>query len=292
MAGWLVEAAACNHRGIVRPNNEDNFYLNGSWLSPEAMADGGCQSAESEAPFQLYAVCDGLGGEAQGERASHEAVRTLGELQAAHAGGLAESELLAALGALSERIGDMADPDERVGTTLAACLWQDGQVRVLNIGDSRVYRLRAGRLTRLTHDHSEVQRLVDGGYLTAEQARRSPRRHIILQYVGMPPQDAGYRPDLSHAMPARAGDLYLICTDGLPDMVGDPAIRTLLLRTRTPSAAANALVRRALDNGGRDNVTVLCARVRRPGGSIARRLLGRLREAAGKAIRRLTRPKG
>ncbi len=279
MAGWLVEAAACNHRGIVRPSNEDNYYLNGRWLSPEAMAEGGCQSADSTAPFQLYAVCDGLGGEAQGERASHEAVRALGDLQAAHAGGLAEPELLAALGALSERIGRMAGDDERVGTTLAACLWQEGQLRVLNIGDSRVYRLRAGRLIRLTHDHSEVQRLVDGGFITAEQARRSPRRHIILQYIGMPPHDSGYRPDLSNAMPARAGDLYLLCTDGLPDMVDERAIRALLLRARTASAAAGALVRRALDNGGRDNVTVVCARVRRPGDSPVHRLLRRLAAA-------------
>lgn len=289
MASWLVEAAACNHRGILRPNNEDNYYLNGRWLTLEGMAEGGCESARCDAPFQLYAVCDGLGGEAQGERASFEAVRTLGELQARHAAGLAEPELLEALKALSQRIGSMADAeDERVGTTLAACLWQNGQVRVLNIGDSRVYRLRTGRLTRLTHDHSEVQRLVDRGYLTDEQARKSPRRHIILQYVGMPPQDAAYRPDLSHTMPARSGDVYLICTDGLPDMVGDSAIRTLLLRAHTSAAAAaDALVRRALDNGGRDNVTVLCACVRRTDGSRIRRLLNGIAAAFRKAVIRL-----
>jgi len=263
VADWVVESAARNHRGRLRADNEDNYYLNRKWMSPEAMAHGGRVLGESDGGFQLYAVCDGIGGEAAGEQASYETVEALGALQAAHPEGLSNLELLAAIAVLTDRIhGLVKAEEEHTGTTLTALLWQDSLVRVLNIGDSRIYRLRDGALTQLTADHSEVQRMVDLGLMTPFQARLSPQRHRIRQYVGLPSADETFEPYLSVPQRAHHGDWYLLCSDGLVDMVEDEAIRRILLRSSDPAEAVDALVQQALDNGGHDNVTALCLKIR------------------------------
>ena len=274
MARWRLEAAALSHRGLLRPDNEDNFYLNGRWLSLAAMPHGGRMLADSGAPFQLYAVCDGLGGEAAGELASHEAAQALGSLQATHLNGLPDAELMVALRTLTDGVA-LLNPtgEQRTGTTLAGLLWQAGGVRVINIGDSRVYRLRGGELAQLSRDHSEVQQMVDLGLMTPFEARLSPRRYLITQYLGLDARDAAFRPYLTQPQPARGGDVYLLCSDGLTDMAEDEAIRRVLLRAHAPGEAVDALVALALDNGGHDNVTALCVFVRGPkrGGLWARR---------------------
>lgn len=266
MSEWYLEAAARNHKGLLRTENEDNFYLNGKWMSLAAMEHGGRMMSESAAPFQLYAVCDGMGGEAAGELASHEAVQGLGMLQAHHLKGMSNLELMSALAILSDQIFQLSqEKKEHSGTTLTGILWEDGLLRVINIGDSRVYRLRGGMLTRLTTDHSEVQRMVDMGLMAPFQARMSPKRHLITQYLGLPSANEAFEPYLSTPLHVQAGDLYLLCSDGLIDMVEDEAIRHTLLRTRDTTEAVDTLVQQALDNGGHDNVTVLCVRIRAKG---------------------------
>jgi len=266
MAEWYLEGAARNHKGLLRAENEDNFYLNGKWMSLAAMEHGGRMMTESAAPFQLYAVCDGMGGEAAGELASHEAVQALGVLQARHLKGLSNLELMSAMSILSDQIFQLApSAQEHSGTTITGILWDDGLLRVINIGDSRVYRLRGGMLTRLTTDHSEVQRMVDMGMMAPFQARLSPKRHLITQYLGLPSANPAFEPYLSAPLHVQVGDLYLLCSDGLIDMVEDEAIRRTLLRARDTTEAVDSLVQQALDNGGHDNVTALCVRIRAKG---------------------------
>lgn len=283
MAGWRLEAAARNHRGILRATNEDNFYLNGRWLSPEAMVHGGRYLSDSKAHFQLYAVCDGLGGQVAGEKASYEAVSALSALHASHLDGIDDAALKAVLRTLTDRVRALGEDDGRhAGTTLTACLWQEGWLRVLNIGDSRVYRLRDGRLTRLTTDHSEVQRMVDLGLMTPYQARLSPRRHLIYQYLGLSSSNADFYPSLSEKFAAHTGDCLLLCSDGLVDMVEDAAILRLLLRARSAAQAVDMLVQQALDNGGRDNITALCVWITGPGKISLRARIAALKYRFGK----------
>jgi protein phosphatase len=275
---WRLEAAARCHRGALRPNNEDNFYLNGRWLSLAAMPHGGRMLGDSAAPFQLYAVCDGLGGEAAGELASHEAAQALGTWQATGHGGLTEAALVRAVRAVSDQVACLRPGSgQRSGTTLAALLWQGGHLRAFNVGDSRVYRLRAGVLALLTRDHSEVQQMVERGLITPYEARLSPRRHRITQYLGMPVGSTEVRPYIGPPALAQAGDVYLLCTDGLTDMVEDGDIRGVLLRARTPAEAADTLVQHALDAGGHDNVTALCVLVHGARGAGLRVRLARWR---------------
>ena len=259
MVVWHVIAAARNHRGKLRTNNEDNFYLNGKWMSHAAMTHGGRYENESKGAFQVYAVCDGMGGVTAGELASHAAVQALHDVQVDFPDGLTNAQALSAITAITLHIHRLHDvAAEHTGTTLAACLLQRGMLRVLHVGDSRVYRLRAGQLMRLTRDHSEVQRLVDQGMMTPYQARSSPNRHLITQYIGMDPGDKDFQPTLSKSAEVMPGDRYLLCSDGLIDMVEDEAIRRFLCKARDASEAVDTLVQQALDNGGHDNVTALC----------------------------------
>jgi len=253
------EAAARNHRGMQRAQNQDNFYLNGKWMSADAMEHGGRALAESAAPFQLYAVCDGLGGGVAGDLASLTAVMALQDWQTEWPEGVTIPELTHALRVLTDRVHALgAGGSEPAGTTLVACLWQQDRLTVLHAGDSRAYRLRAGKLTQLTTDHSEVQRLVGLGLLTPYQARLSPRRHLIHQYIGLPSWEEAFHPTVAKPLEVLPGDRFLLCSDGLHDMVEDAGIRRLLGKARDPAEAVDMLVQQALDNGGQDNVTALC----------------------------------
>ena len=262
VAKWRLSATARNHKGCLRADNEDNFYLEGKWMSLSAMAHGGRFTNQSEALFQLYAVCDGMGGGDCGGQASLRAVQALHALRVEYEGGMEDQTVLAFLATLTDEIHAMARTEQDIaGTTLTAILWQEGRLRVLNIGDSRVYRLRQGKLARLTVDHSEVQRMVDLGLMTPFQARFSPRRHYINQYLGLPSQEDAFQPYLSAMLPARPGDVYLLCSDGLTGMLEDAEIRRILLRARDASEAVDLLVQQALDYGGHDTVTALCVEV-------------------------------
>ena len=134
-------------------------------------------------------------------------------------------------------------------------------MRVVHVGDSRVYRMRMGTLEQITTDHSEVQKLVTMGLLTQEAARVHPKRHVISQYVGMPVRDR-LTPTYSDWMDGKAGDRYLICSDGLTDMLDHLAIERVLAKAEDAKNACTLLTQEALLLGGRDNVTVLCLYLR------------------------------
>ena len=259
MAELWIDAAVCNHKGKVRLNNEDNFYLNGDYMALEQMDQGGCVAAESEAGTQLYAVCDGMGGEAAGEQASHAVVAALKQLQENQKTALTEEALTACLARVSGLIYEDAHAHGmRSGTTFAGCWWQDGRMRVVHVGDSRVYRMRAEKLEQITTDHSEVQRMVSMGLLSRDAARIHPKRHVISQYLGMPVRDYRLVPTYCDWMEGKAGDRYLICSDGLTDMLDHETIELTLAKADNAKTACMTLAQDALQLGGRDNVTVLC----------------------------------
>jgi protein phosphatase len=147
-----------------------------------------------------------------------------------------------------------------MGTTLVTTLFYDNQVAVGHIGDSRLYRLRDESLSQLTRDHSLLQEQIDNGALTREQARHSRNRGIITRAVGIDPQV-----EIEvHVHGTRPGDIYLLCSDGLNDMVSDDDIQlTLGVLAANLPLAAQQLVQQANDNGGRDNISVILVKVGR-----------------------------
>ncbi len=225
-------AAGRTHVGRIREHNEDAFLVRPP----------------------LFAVADGMGGHQAGEVASAHAIEEIaGAFDAGRVVGGAD--LVRAFQGANEIIradGHRNPLRQGMGTTCVAVLLEPTSAHVAHIGDSRAYLLRAGRLERLTDDHSLVAALVRDGYLRESDAERDPRRHIVTRALGA---DAEAMPDLRD-VPLEPGDRLLLCSDGLSGVVHEQEIATLLAKG-TPADAAAALVARTLDLGAPDNVTVV-----------------------------------
>lgn len=225
------------HPGRVRTENEDAFV----------------------AQAMVFAVADGMGGHQAGEVASAIAASTISDRLANGAASVdvAVAAVVEANAAIFQ--GAHTNPEQRgMGTTLTmvAALTSEsgaGRLVVANVGDSRTYLYRGGRLRRVTIDHSYVQELVSTGHITEAEARSHPRRNIVTRALGIEPM---VRVD-TWVHPLVKGDRYLLCSDGLVDEADDGEIAQLLAANPQPQAAADALVALANDHGGRDNTTVV-----------------------------------
>lgn len=231
-----VRAAMATDVGRVRDHNEDAALVTPS----------------------VYVVADGMGGHAAGEVASALAVDTMREL-AEHSTISPRDVVGRVLDANRAILQSAARNREQAGmaTTLAGLsrVTVDGSPHwaVVNIGDSRVYRLVDGRLTQVSQDHSEVGELVQMGLLNKQEALHHPARNIVTRCLGRDPLE----PVDSWVFPPRAGERFLLCTDGLTNEVDEDEIARLLVDGDDPQAIADALVVAALGAGGRDNVTVV-----------------------------------
>jgi PPM family protein phosphatase len=145
-----------------------------------------------------------------------------------------------------------------MGTTLVVAVFRDARLLMGHVGDSRAYRLRAGRLSQITHDHSLLQEQIDSGLITPEQAAFSANKNLVTRAVGV--EDTVLLE--THLHDVLPGDTYLLCSDGLSDMLDDESIAQLLGSAETLPEAANALIDAANDAGGKDNISVILARVR------------------------------
>jgi PPM family protein phosphatase len=230
--------AARSDVGLIREGNEDSGYAGPA----------------------LILVADGMGGHAAGELASAIAVATIADLDI-HPPPTSEilDSLSEAIVDVGEGISDVisADPDlTGMGTTVTGIFWRGERIAVVHVGDSRAYLLRDGELSQITHDHTYVQTLVDAGRITEEEAMIHPRRSLLMRALdGMNPVEA----DLS-IREARAGDRYMLCTDGLSGVVMAPEIAAIL-GDGEPTGCVTRLVDLALERGAPDNVTVVIADV-------------------------------
>ena len=148
-----------------------------------------------------------------------------------------------------------------MGTTVVAAAFYDDRLTVAHVGDSRLYRLRDRHLEQVTTDHSLLQELVDKGFYSPEEARRSLNKNLVTRAMGI---ESEVQPDVQEEV-VKPGDVYLICSDGLTDLVDDEAIhRTLVDYGEVLEEAAERLVQQANDNGGKDNISVILARTLKP----------------------------
>lgn len=233
-------------------------------LSWHALTDVGHRRETNQDSYAVtppvFTVADGMGGHSAGEIASQAVARRLAEL-----GGdqpVSDADLVAALGDAVDDIELEAGGSELgAGTTVTGVMFGiDTPVpswRVFNIGDSRVYQYLNGGLTRLTIDHSVVQHLIDTGAILPEEADHHPHANVITRAVGFNEEPV---PDFSR-VPMVAGQRLLICSDGLTKELTEVGIEHFLGTTDTAEEAATQLVQQALDNAGRDNVTVVVIEV-------------------------------
>ncbi len=243
--------------GLVRKQNQDNFYLNGVYREDLASMDT-VHASDLREGDGLYAVADGMGGEQDGEIASFYAVRSMKDLQN-------PLSLSAFCDYLIERNAEICKYGEehgslRCGTTFVGLSIRGNTVDMVNIGDSRAYLLRHGRLIQLSEDHTAAQQMVYEGSLTPEEAARRPERSMLTRCLGVFPADPSTPPYVISG-PVQAGDIFLLCSDGLHGMVSAADIQAALQSDATLPEQAESLAELALQAGGRDNVTVLLVQV-------------------------------
>lgn len=237
MAALAFETAIRSEVGR-RSNNEDAVFASG----------------------RLAVLADGVGGAAGGEVASRWVVNAFISLDKSRLSRPLPEAMRDALRWGNEAVGFIADFRTDLvgmGTTLtAAALTNEGEVLVMNVGDSRTYLFREGRLRRLTRDDTLVQRLIDSGVINATEARRHPQRSIVVEAIDGGPRLA---PDVT-CLEAAADDRLLLCSDGLSDVIDDHEIAAVL---ETPSRedCARTLIDLALSNGSPDNISVIVADV-------------------------------
>lgn len=240
--------------GMVRGHNEDAVFAN---------------------PNQGFVIlADGMGGYNAGEVASGMATMLLStELETAFAAkppheidrasgqSLARRYILDKMAMTNSAIYKTAESQPQyagMGTTLVMALFCDDQVTVAHIGDSRLYRLRGETFSAITRDHSLLQEQIDSGMISAEEAKFSQNKNLVTRALGVDPE---VETEI-HEYPVLPGDIYLLCSDGLNDMVEDEEIQlTLQMLAANLELAATQLIQMANDNGGRDNVSVILVKV-------------------------------
>jgi len=230
----IIAACGC-HTGKVRLNNEDNFYFNGSILPSQNNGTAEILSVQ-QLNSACFAVFDGMGGEKYGEEAAYIAAKTLDELINRHRLADVCDTANNRINALSLKYG------ERAGSTAAIVYFKDNRIWLCNIGDSRIYRLRGGIFTQLSIDHVD-------------------KRHSVLtQHLGIFPHEMIIEPHFADEVVAQ-GDKYLLCTDGLTNMLSSEDITECLTSQSCVQKAVAILINQALERGGRDNITVIVCEI-------------------------------
>lgn len=239
-----LEPGAASDAGRVRPVNEDCYLSvqDGEW-------DG------------LFAVADGLGGYNAGDTASRHAVSLLPSALAS-AGGELVLRLKHALEAVNASLCSLAASDPSLagmGTTLTVALVTGQFLYFAHVGDSRGYLIRRGRISQFTHDHSWVAERVRAGVMAPEEAAHHPHKNVVTRAMGAAP---GIDVDLGHQR-LEQGDIILLCSDGLSNLVGDHELARIASTTRSPQAACAQLVALANRRGGFDNITAVMVKCHR-----------------------------
>jgi protein phosphatase len=240
--------AAKTDLGRVRENNEDKF----EFFAPE-------NEATLASRGQIFMVCDGMGGHAAGQIASEIACKTFIEVYLHHPSENPAVAMLDAVKAANRFVLDnsRAFPTRRgMGTTLSTLILLQDRFYTVQVGDSRVYLLRDGQLAQLTMDHTWVEEAIREGILTPAEGENHPNKHVLTRAVGA---EADVHPDIATDA-LMAGDIFVLCSDGLINHVDDDSIRQIVLDFEPADAAWN-LVGAALQGGGSDNTTVLVVRI-------------------------------
>ncbi|HZZ93125.1 MAG TPA: Stp1/IreP family PP2C-type Ser/Thr phosphatase [Usitatibacter sp.] len=264
-----LQTASLTDPGRVRDHNEDCI--------------------ESRPEIGLFVLADGMGGYNAGEVASGMATsliadglaeswnpRDVDRMGREDAKAHAERLLREQIGRANSAIFTTSQNNPEcagMGTTLVVCHFYDNFLAVAHIGDSRLYRLRGEVMEQVTRDHSLLQEQLDSGLITPEEAKMSQNKNLVTRALGI---DPAVDPEL-HVHETQPDDLYLLCSDGLSDMVEDEEIRlTLITLKSNPGLTVQQLVQAANDNGGRDNISAVLVRVAQPFG-VPRGILARFK---------------
>jgi protein phosphatase len=242
---YTIDYTTLCERGKVRTKNQDNFWCQKHYLASDNQGLAAPLVGFATSNVSLaFAVFDGMGGESHGEIAAYLAAKTFDELCAAALKSDMERFLVDSCFAMNDRICTYITENRirRMGTTAAIIGFDENEVTACNLGDSKIFRYSKGEFAQLSCDH-----------LMDEQMVKKP---ALSQYLGIPADDFVIAPHITKTEFV-SGDRYLLCSDGLTDMVADKEIKRLLSKHKTISKCAAALMKTALVNGGKDNITIM-----------------------------------
>ncbi len=239
---------ACTDVGLVRSINED-IFLNASTGNGE-----------------LFVVCDGMGGHSRGKLAAKTAAELVHSVMKSQFFENITFGLKTSIIHANQEIANLNHNKiefKRMGTTVVAAIIRNKFLHFAHVGDSRLYLLRNGQLMQLTQDHTYVQQLVDGGIITKEEARSHPQRNHLTQAVGIYYE---IKPTISETpIECHPDDLFLLCTDGITEMLQDEEMATILVQNELSlKEKVEQLIETAKNEGGEDNLTAILIRINEP----------------------------
>ena len=261
-----ITFTACSNTGLVRRNNEDNLYCDGVSLTPETSEIPFLLESTAQSPC-IFAVCDGMGGESDGELASLTAVSTLNE----YADSIKSAVLSKSLdSAVNDFIHDsnnrlcniMKARSSSMGTTLALAVVTGSRVHAYNLGDSRIYTLKDNIFSLISEDQTMAAQKVKMGILTPEQALRDRSRNVLMRYLGVFESEMVLEAGIITPFEINTQCRMLLCSDGITDMINDSQIEAVLRNAPDTSNAAKTLINNAMANGGRDNATCIVIEIK------------------------------
>jgi protein phosphatase len=249
-----LDVANRSHPGMVRTHNEDAVFVDRAGLAILADGMGGYNAGEVASGIAVSVIKEGLLPELASGRDLSKVDNHTG---LTHAALLLQQQIAAANKAIYEAAQNRPEC-AGMGTTVVAAVFHGNRVSIAHIGDSRCYRLRGGRFEQLTRDHSLLQEQIDSGQITADQARFSLHKNLVTRALGI---EAIVPADISEYR-VEPDDIYLLCSDGLTDMVDTEVVHGIVDEQRaTLEVAASQLIELANQNGGRDNISVILTRV-------------------------------
>jgi len=250
---YVLQAACGCHTGKVRKNNEDNFYFDGKCLE---QVNYGLKHPVSYECTLRHGVClavfDGMGGENFGEIASFSAARSMQQTEKRFADFFVPEKRY--LERMTQQLNDAVRQEQvkmctdKMGTTVVGFYFAGKYIYVFNVGDSRAYRLRNGEFLQLSLDHIEKR--------PGRDAKKAP----LTQYLGVADEDMEIEPYIAKGEVCK-DDVYLLCSDGLTDMLTNFEISDIMLNNQDAESCVDALIQAALEHGGRDNITAIVCRL-------------------------------
>lgn len=252
----LLKYAARSVVGKIRNENQDNVFVNG--IIMPCRKDEFAYFSSSRESRQVFAVFDGMGGEENGHIASYIAAETL-------QGHMCEKKPFDYENYISianERVCHYAEKHAiRMGTTLALLSFENNRVSAVNIGDSRIYYVSAGKMEQLSKDHTEFQIMLDAGIFTEKDFKSSDARNRLIQHIGIPKENMILSPYTTELTQIKNGDVFLLCSDGLSGTLEEDEILQAINSQQKLQEICDELVRMSMDCGSRDNVTAMVIKI-------------------------------
>lgn len=260
-----ILSAVSIHVGKKRRNNEDNFYYNGIFLDQSNREIPVSFSNKKQDKIQIYAVCDGMGGEAAGEEASFIAVKTLEKYQKMISK-IKYHDFNKYIDMYISETNDLIcdrrknNENKRIGTTLALLCIENENVHLYNVGDSRIYRLRKGKLIQLSEDHTQAMRLLKIGAISEKDIKTHVHRNKLTQHMGILPEEMKINPT-HKSLKVKNKDKYLLCSDGITDVLNDDEILKIMKQDKSEKVIVSQLINTAIAKGSRDDTTAIIVTV-------------------------------